>query len=360
MTPAKPPAATPAKSRGTALAWLALVFGAAALGLAGWAAWQLRSLERTERQQVAQLAAVGEQTRALAAREQQVLARLEQLPSTEELAERRRLLGDLQGDQQRLSQRLEGVLGASREAWRLAEAEHLLRLASLRLSALQDVDSARALVQGADQILRDQDDPAAFAAREQLAKSLAALHAVEQPDRTGLFLQLAALREQVAGLNAATPTFVTREEDAAISEGRWARWWQQISGFVRLDFDAEQNVQPLLAGQSLNQVRLALSLALEQAQWAALNAETAVYRQALKQARGILGEHFDLGHPQIRALGIRLDELGALPVAVNAPDLSLALSAVRAYLQRRQAPVEPTTEQAFEPVQTPEVEDGRP
>jgi hypothetical protein len=66
------------------------------------------------------------------------------------------------------------VLGASRKDWRLAEAEHLMRLASLRLSALQDINSAQALVQGADEILREQSDPGSYAAREQLAKSLAA------------------------------------------------------------------------------------------------------------------------------------------------------------------------------------------
>ncbi|MES2819100.1 MAG: uroporphyrinogen-III C-methyltransferase [Pseudomonadota bacterium] len=340
VTPTTPPAATPVKARGTGLALLALVLGAAALALAGWAAWQLRGLEMGERQQLGELEAVRAQTRTLSASGQRLDARLAQLPSAEELADRRRLLGDLQSDQQRLNQRLEGVLGASRQAWRLAEAEHLLRLASLRLSALQDVDSARALVQGADQILRDQDDPAAFAAREQLARSLAALRSVDQPDRTGLFLQLGALREQVAGLNAATPAFVAKEE-AAVSEGRWARWWQQISGFVRIDFDAEQNIQPLLTGQSLSQVRLALSLALEQAQWAVLNGETQVYRQALVQARSVLGEHFDLGNPQVRALGTRLDELGELPVAVDAPDLAPALSAVQAYLQRRETSSEP-------------------
>ena len=96
-------------------------------------------------------------------------------PTSEELETRRRQLTQLQGGQQLLNQRLETVLGASRQEWRLAEAEHLLRLASLRLSALQDINSATALVSAADEILQEQDDPAAFAAREQLAKSLQAL-----------------------------------------------------------------------------------------------------------------------------------------------------------------------------------------
>ncbi|HLD64789.1 MAG TPA: uroporphyrinogen-III C-methyltransferase, partial [Pseudomonas sp.] len=194
-----PPVST--KGRGNGLTLLALVIGAAGVALAGWGAWQVQALELRDRQQFTELAALREQNQGLSQRAQGLSETLAQLPSVDELAERRRLLASLQGDQQRLSQRLETVLGASRQDWRLAEAEHLLRLASLRLSALQDINSARALVQGADEILREQDDPAAFAAREQLAKSLEALRSVTQPDRTGLFLQLGALRQQVVQLD---------------------------------------------------------------------------------------------------------------------------------------------------------------
>lgn len=80
---------------------------------------------------------------------------------------------------------METVLGASRKDWRLAEAEHLLRLASLRLSALQDINSAQALVQGADEILREQDDPGAFGAREQLARAWRRCKALISPTVPG-------------------------------------------------------------------------------------------------------------------------------------------------------------------------------
>ncbi|HLD65225.1 MAG TPA: uroporphyrinogen-III C-methyltransferase, partial [Pseudomonas sp.] len=134
----------------------------------------------------------------------------------------------------------------------------------------------------------------------------------------------------------------------------------QVSSFFRIDFAADQQtIQPLLAGQSLTQVRLALSLALEQAQWAALNGEAAVYAQALTQARGVLDEHFNPDYPQSRVLRARLDELGELPVGVATPDLAPTLSAVQAYLQRRQLPVAaPAAADLLEPA--PELEDPRP
>ncbi|MCE6982259.1 heme biosynthesis operon protein HemX, partial [Pseudomonas frederiksbergensis] len=126
-------------------------------------------------------------------------------------------------------------------------------------------------------ILREQSDPGSFAAREQLAKSLATLNSVQQPDRTGLFLKLAAQREQVLQLSAQTPEFnsdanalgaLTADGDGA---SRWSQWWAELSKYFQIEFDADENIRPLLAGQSLNQLRLALSLTIEQAQWAALN-----------------------------------------------------------------------------------------
>lgn len=321
-----------------ALAALALLVGAGGLALGGWSLWQLHSLQEREQAQAGQLEAAlrSEFDSRLARGEQQLSARLEQLPSSAELDERRRALAMLQGDQQRLSQRLDTLLGGSRQDWRLAEAEHLLRLASLRLSALQDVNSALALVEGADEILREQDDPGSFAAREQLAKALEALRSLRQPDRTGLFLQLGALRGQVAQLQPLAPIF-EQDGQPVESGSRWQQWWEKISRFVRVDLHADQDIRPLLSGQNLAQVRLTLALALEQAQWAALHGQPEVYRQALQEAQEVLAGQFNPDHPQGAALRSRLAELAGQPVAVQAPDLSPALAALQAYLQRRQA-----------------------
>ena len=341
----------PSGKRSNGLVILALLLGAAGVAVGGWSVWQLRAIQNGNQQQSGQLQEMSSQTQILK-QDQQALkqdqqafsARLAQLPAAQELEERRRLVTQLQGDQQRLSQRVETVLGASRKDWRLAEAEHLLRLASLRLSALQDINSAHALVEGADEILREQDDPGAYAAREQLAKSLAALRSVDQPDRTGLFLQLAAVREQAVALTALAPEYKDEGQSLfGLTDGSedtyWAKWWDQISHYIRIDFNADKSVRPLLAGQSLTQVRLALSLALEQAQWAALNGEAPVYAKAMAEAKSVLDSNFNQDNPQSKAIGTQIDALSKQPVAVVTPDLAPSLSAVQAYLEQRHTPV---------------------
>lgn len=154
------------------------------------------------------------------------------------------------------------MLGESRKEWRLAEAEHLLRLATLRLSALQDITSAKALVEGADEILREQSDPG-------LSPPGNSWRAAWRPfpvpsSQTALACSsLAAQREQVQQLSAQSPEFdgkadalgaLTADGDGA---SRWSQWWAEISKYFQIEFNADDNVRPLLSGQSLNQLRLA-------------------------------------------------------------------------------------------------------
>lgn len=337
-----PQPAVAAKTPGRGLAGLALLVALAALAGAGWSGWQLHRQEALAAQQLARLneagAAVQEQ---VGQSEQRIAQRLAGLPSAADLATQRDLLVSLQGEQQRLAQNLSTVLGKSREDWRLAEAEHLLRLSMLRLTALQDVTSATALVQGADDILRAQDDPQAFAARGELIKVLEALRSLPQVDRSGLFLQLAALRGQVAQLQMLAPEYILPPEApsavSASDSSRWADLWAELSRYVRLDLHADQDVRPQLAGQSLAQVRLTLALALEQAQWGALNGQPEVYRQALVAARDVLERYFDRDNRAIQAMLQRIGELDQQPVVAELPSLDMALNTLQAYLKLREA-----------------------
>ena len=358
---AEPAPQAAAKASGRGPAWLALLVGLAGLGVGAWSAWQLHQQQGQAAEQLERLREIGAATETrLQGSEDSVAKKLAGLPSADQLATQRDLLVSLQGEQQRLAQSLSGLLGKSREDWRLAEAEHLLRLAMLRLSALQDVDSAIALVQGADDILRAQNDPQAFAARVELIKVLEALRSLPQLDRSGLFLQLAALRGQAAQLQTLTPEYLVPAEapagaNNASDASRWEELWQQVSRYVRIDLHADQDVRPQLAGQSLAQVRLTLALALEQAQWGALNGEPEVYRQALAAAGDVLDTYFDRDNQAVQALRQRIGELAEQPVVAQLPKLDNALDVLQAYLKRREA-AELMPDAQAEPALEPDIE----
>lgn len=340
--PKPPPAAASGSSRGgKPLASVALVVGLLGLAAGGYSVLQTQQLAEREQQQLEAIQAARDESRGLGDRAQQLtsrLGRLEQLPSAEQLEERRRLLAELQSDQQRLSGRVEQVLGASREQWRLAEAEHLLRMAMLRLSAMEDVKSAESLIAEADLILRKQDDPGAYGTRQKLLEGLEALRSLPELDRTGLFLQLGALRSQANQLNGLAPEFQNGAgQPEGQGESRWKDWLNELTRYVRIDFNAGTDVKPLLAGQSLAQVRLALSLAIEQAQWAVLNSNEEVYRQSLEQAARLIEDHFSEENGQSRGLRDRIAQLTERQVSVTLPDLAPALEAMQTYVQKRES-----------------------
>ncbi len=348
---ASKPTPANAAAPGKGLVILALVFGLGGLAAGGWSVLQVQTAGEHSAQQQQQLANMTAQTTDLTEREQQLSKTLAQMPTANQLQQGRELLAHVQAEQQQLSQRLETILGASRQDWRLAEAEHLLRMASLRLSALHDTNSARFLLEAADQILMEQNDPAAFAAREQLARSITALKSTGGLDRTGLFVRLGALYQQANLLTHLAPEFIQSQgQHAATAQGdgpsRWAEWWEKISRYVRIDFNADEQVQPLLAGQSLTQVRLALGLSIEQAQWAALNGATEVYQQALQQALAILDAHFSPKDPNVSSLREQIGELKEQKVSQELPDLNAALITLEAYIDTRSAPQEASAEES--------------
>ena len=334
-------------SSGKGLVVLALLCGLGGLGAGVWSVMQIQAADQLSVKQQQQLSDVLANTQSVAKNEQQLRAQLEKMPSAAQLQQGRELLADVQAEQQLLAQRLETILGASRQDWRLAEAEHLLRMASLRLSALHDTNSAGFLLEAADHILMEQNDPAAFAAREQLARSITALRSGGSLDRTGLFVKLGALYQQANQLTHLAPSFTQNAQTpAAQSASHWERWWDSVSHYIRIDFNASEQVQPLLAGQSLTQVRLALGLALEQAQWAALNGAQAVYQQALQQALDILDAHFSVEDPNVAGLRTQISELSEQKVSQELPDLSTALTTLQAYINKRSAPQDDATEES--------------
>lgn len=343
-----PDQAAAPKRTGNGLAGLALLVGLAGLAGGGWSFWQTQQAPTRQTDDGQRLEGlqqqIDESASQLSQLRQSIDERLAALPGTEALATQRRLLADLQTDQQRTAQQVENILAGGRQNWRLTEAEHLMRLAAVRLSALQDVAGAEALLLTTDTILRDQSDPSAFAAREQLSRALQALRATPRPDRTGLFLQLAAMREQAARSIPLAPSMSPADGDVvaelvadADQSSWWGRWLAALPEYFRIEFDADRSIRPLLSGQSLSEVRLALSLALEQAQWGALHGEETVYLGALKQAGEILDAHFNLDKPDSRGLRQQISDLTNEPVRADMPDLTEALDAVQAYVERKQS-----------------------
>lgn len=340
---------------GKGLSVLALVVALASVGFSGW----LWNEQQSQAEPAAAAVEVPDYAGALQQQEQKLqqlvqqtgnyqseIDRLEQrvntLPSAADLGENQRLLVQLQSAQQAFTQRFEQAFGNTRQDWRLAEAEHLMRMAHLRLTALQDLNSARYLLEAADQILYEQDDPAAYAAREALAQALSDVRALPKIDRAGVFMRLGALQKRVGALDQTLPGYTGGSSDTGNIE--WSKLLDKASNYIRLDVNSTEEIQPLLSSQQLTHIRLAVSLSLEQAQWAALNGQQEVYDQAVAQGIEYLERYFAKDYQVASSILEQLQELTGAKISQTMPDINPALVALQGYIQQRtlerRAPVE--------------------
>lgn len=348
------PAPTPAGG-GKGLSVLALLVALASAGATGWMWSQNQqaaapapapvvtgpdhSAELQEQaQKLQQLAQQGADYQKLIGQlEQQVgqfAQQAEGLPKAAELAENRSMLVQVQTAQQAFTKRFEQAFGNTRQDWRLAEAEHLMRMAHLRLAALQDLNSARYLLEAADQILYEQDDPAAFASREALAQAIADVRAMPKLDRAGVFMRLGALQKQVGKLDQMLPGYSGGASDTGGVD--WNKLLDKASSYIRLDVNSTtDDIKPLLSSQQLTHIRLAVSLSLEQAQWAALNGQQEVFDQAVAQGIEFLERYFAADHQTASSMRTQLQELAGNKISQVMPDINPALVALQGYIQER-------------------------
>lgn len=346
--PPRPPAGkSPRNGRGSGIALLALLVAAAALGLSGWQWYQTEQGGDARQADLAQLenriAELGDAQRRNQSNAEQ---RLDGVPAADDWQQSQQLVAELQRSQQALSQRLTDLQGDARSDWKLAEAEYLLRLASLRLLAAQDVTSAQELLEAVDDILQAQPDSGVFAVREQLARFQTQLESLPVVDRAGIYLKLSALHGQVAELVALpVPVFdpdeVTPEEEfeeRLARRTRGERMLMRLERYVRVDFQRGKVITPLLDEAEMQRVRRTLQLTLEQAQWAVLRGEGEVYRTAMDRSSNMLEQFFEMDNPQVQAMRTRLERLADEQITLTPPDLAPLQQGLAAYIQSRKAP----------------------
>jgi uroporphyrin-3 C-methyltransferase len=237
-------------------------------------------------------------------------------------------------------ERLRQLSSTSREDWLLAEAEYLLRLASQRILTERQTANAAALLESADAILRDLDDPALFPVRKALADDITRLRMVEPVDRDGIYLRLGALVDAVDQLKSLLPEPPEAPPSAAAPPAESLPWHQRLLanaraaltrmvGLVRIE-RRDLPAEPMLTLEQEQALRHNLRLVLEQARLALLREEQTIYRASLDRAAAWVRAHFaqDAG---ATAFGTELAALAEQSVARELPSLDGSLRALRDY-----------------------------
>ncbi len=340
--------AEPAKKGSSAIAWLALLlvialaFGGALLVREGQhreevLAQRMTALESVSGSERASLDAASDRW------QQQLRTGLADLEETldEETASLAQRLDAREAQLQDLREQLGRFSATDRDSWLLAEAGHLLRLANQRLVMGQDPVASLALLNGADAVLLEIDDPALHEVRAALAADIAALRAVPRVDVAGIYLRLAALAEQADELRIfELPERGERPQPEAAEnwQGRLRQGYEaalaRLSDYLIIR-RRDVPMQALMDPQWESLVRQNLRMLLEQAQVALLSGNQGLYTASLERAQHWVDQFMDSDESAARAMSREITQLADLTIGVPQPDISRSLQAMNSAIEQR-------------------------
>lgn len=350
--PSAPAFTAPQLARGLTL--LAL---AAALSLGSGALWMAQQQANVNAGQAEQLTALStdaaRQRRLLDAALDRRAAELNQqltdrLNQTQTRWQAR--LTDLDNAHNTLSARQDGIQTAlthiqaianrGSDAWVLAEAQYLMRIANHRWQLQHDVDTAIIALQTADERLRTLADPGLTPIRQQLVADINTLKALPNPDIEGLSASLSSIANQamtfpLPGHTRLPAHSTTRNPpDTAAppaDAGLWQRLLTRLSNSVELR-RRNDHVMPLLSPEAAFNLRQNVQRKLESARLHLLRRNAPQLRADLDAARTWLDQYFRRDHPALQAAQRELTRIAGIDIALPNADIAASLRLLRTHL----------------------------
>lgn len=241
---------------------------------------------------------------------------------------------------------LRGRAEGPERAWSRAEALFLLELAQRRLALDRDVETAIVALESADLRLASLRDQAFAPVRQEIAKELQALRAVQLPDTTGILARLVSAEERAgeAPVKGIIATERSAFDRSSLPEGMFARAraiiGQTLSNLVVVRRVDDVGGRVLTSEEALLR-RQHLQLLLFAARAAVARHDEGAYRTALAAARRSLGDSFDLSKPAAQALLKEVQALEPIDVDPSLPSISASTNALRRMMPTRRGAEQP-------------------
>ena len=231
---------------------------------------------------------------------------------------------------------------ATRKDFQLDEVLSLVTLANLHVQWRQDANTAVTLLRFADDTLRDIADPRFTDLRQRIAKQIAALSETPTVDKIGLLSRLSAVQsravnfplqgDQQPKVMSATSSQTASTHEPSDHTSRWRQAlqtsWAGISRVLVIR-RRETPLQPMLAPSERRLLNQQMQLVLQQAQWAVIQAEPAVFTHSLQRANELLKMHYDSETAVVKTTLTELNNLLSVNIAPELPDLTSLQKAVQ-------------------------------
>jgi uncharacterized protein HemX len=326
-------------SGGRAIAVFALLLSLLALAAVGYAGYFYY-----ERQQPfdAELAAAMKGVQSDARQLEERRAALQK--DIESLQQQLKQAQDVQGTLRSAVDKIVDDLGRNRNDWVLAEAQQLLLIANYRLQLARDVETAVAALRAADRRLEQLADPALLPIRKLIAEEITQLQALDRVDVPGIALQLGSLAKGLGEWPLDTdrvfrPTTVAAvstvsPDNEAVVRKYLREIWHDLLSLVRIRVSTDVQ-KPLLLPEQSYFLRENLRLMLYGAQLAALQGDTATYKQNIETANSWIKDYFDADSQAVISAQQELQKLSNAKVLIQPPDISASLNALRSFAQKQ-------------------------
>lgn len=229
-------------------------------------------------------------------------------------------------------------MSGSRDLTVLADVEQMLLIAGQQLQLSANVKAALIAMQHADSRLQRLDRPVFAGLRKQINRDIERLRAMPNVDAPAINLQLdklilsvetLPLVQDVRAQHAVVAPLVQAE-----AESGWRVFlqtlWLELRQLVRVEV-TQQEEMPLLSPTQSFFLRENLKLRLLTARLALLSRDEVSFQREVKTAQVWVKRHFDSeAQETIQTLG-GLQKLLASNIAVEVPDISASLEAVRQF-----------------------------
>ncbi len=231
-------------------------------------------------------------------------------------------------------------LSRNRDEWQLAEIEQVLAIASQQLQLAGNVRAALLALQLAEARLAKADRPQFVPVRRALARDIERLRAAPVLDIAAMSSRIDSL---VAGVDSLPLAFEERlapakEKAAAPDGGFWSRLgsevWSEMKQLVVVR-RVDTSEPPLVPPPQAYFLRENLRLRLLSARLSLLARDEAGYREDLRAAQAWIRRYYDVRGKQTADALAQLKSLSAASISFEMPTISESLDTVRGFKSRR-------------------------
>ncbi len=323
------------KKSGTSFFWYVgvLISGCAMLVLIfslGLGYYELLTVNRTVASSLIEMKQSVEQSHDDALAAQKTVADMQQTTQqlTDKLTTQAQALADLRKLQ-----------NTGKDDFTVAEANYLLQMANENLLFDYNVPLALKLLNMADQSIASVSDPKLYAVREAISADIAALQSAPQIDQTSIYLKLSTLGDEVDKLTIANKFFAPAAPEASqaiLNLPWWKRGldsaWQALQHIVVVRH-VQSDSLPFVTPEQ--QVFLIQNLQAEvnQAKWAILHRNSAVYQHSLQQVTNWIQLYAVQNAQNTQQMIALIHDLLAINVQPAAVNVDNSLQALQSYVK---------------------------